>query len=229
MRCNPQVTCAGSAFEEMENGLEWGGKCHCKSDANPDGDCFRCVFKGGSLRSNEATKTCVRCKNAKYLNLAGVCGEAAGCEAGTVATMPGNYGRRCQPPFTCFKNKNQQFTSALRAKGGALSCKCSPGCLKCEWGAGGETCLACKSSKFLYQGECLDSCPDGTVHYGVSAYKRFCATKEFTCQNKKIVGGPAALGVPENSSVCKCQKSCASKTCRYTRAGEAGAWGICED
>jgi len=228
MRCNTQVTCEGSTFAEMAMGLEWSGKCNCKSDANLGGDCFRCTFKGGSLKSSEATKTCVRCKNAKYLNLAGVCGGENGCEGGTFATMPGNYGRRCQPAFTCFKNKNQQFTSALKQKGAALSCKCSPGTLKCAWGADGETALACKSSKFLFDGKCLDSCPSGTAPYGVSAYKRFCANKAFTCNNKKIVGGAAAIGVPQDSSVCKCQRSCASKTCTHAVDGPSDTWGVCQ-
>jgi len=223
MRCNPQVTCAGSSFEEVEFGLT-DRKCNCRSDQNPTGDCFRCVFTGGSLNSAEATKTCVRCKNKKYLALSSVCGEASVCEAGTVATMPGTYGLRCQPPFTCKKNKNLQFSTSTKALGAASFCKCSPGCMQCKWDGNGEACLDCKASKFLLNGACADACPPTLTHYGVSAYKRFCAAP-FVCNNRKIVGGAAKARAPTDA--CRCKAGCTM--CQYAAGNTAGIFGTCLD
>lgn len=43
----------------------------------------------------------------------------------------------------------------------SLSCKpCSSNCINC---IDSKTCLTCDNTKFLYQSQCIDSCPSGFV------------------------------------------------------------------
>lgn len=63
-------------------------------------------------------------------------------------------------------------------------CTCAPlsgDCRTCSLGLAadtgavqGATCSQCRNSKYLYQGECLATCPPGTESLGTGTYGRYC-------------------------------------------------------
>lgn len=157
MRCNAELTCRGSKFEEMPE-----SNCNCKTDIAPGNNCFRCKYKGGSM-SNPASKSCTQCRNAKYFSQ-GACVEAGQCPAGEVESYPGNYGRKCQVPFTC---RNGRITDGPNA---GRPCKCFAACKACQYSTSGHVCTLCRNKALLDDsGQCVGACPVGQANVGSSS------------------------------------------------------------
>ena len=138
---------------------------------------------------------------------------SAGCLS---CTVEGASEATC---LTCAPGRLLLGGSCLKAatcKGGKVmgsreTCKCSGSCSMCKLvgvvGGSGveETCIVCKKSAYLADGECLTNgsdCPAGTVPMGVSAEGRFCSEPFLCTRGKRSTTGQK----------CKCEagKNCAS-------------------
>jgi len=149
-----------------------GEACQC-----PDKNCNSCeVTAEGSI--------CKACRNSMYL-FDGACHDSCdGIEGqtGLISSGVGTFKRRClTDPFTCTKGK-------LRDEEGELldvnyGCKCATAdntfhtaCFSCEFKAGGfgEECIMCKYKQYLHNGQCVESCPEGTTATGEEKKGRTC-------------------------------------------------------
>lgn len=107
-----KVKCSGGTIEA------YGGKCNCHIVKGEKSDCFRCEITGGP----SGTKVCLRCRNGAYLNAkTATCVGPTQCEAGTVPTGLGSYGRECLAPFVCNKGRHP-VTGRV--------CKCPASCMR---------------------------------------------------------------------------------------------------
>lgn len=123
MRCNGEITCAGTAFEEKPE-----ESCHCRTNDVPGNDCFRCKIRGGG-KDKTAQKSCLRCRNSQYLSGSRCVGPAA-CPEGQVPAYSGAYGRKCLAPLVCRKNRvTDSSDKELLGK----RCKCNSHCMQCSW------------------------------------------------------------------------------------------------
>jgi len=204
-RCQTEIVCKGSSFEEMPS-----RSCHCKTDVIRTNDCFRCRFSGGQY-DKTATKTCVRCRNSKYLS-GDQCIDGTECANGEIPTLPGAYGRKCQVPFEC------RGSRILDGPNRGKSCKCEPGCQHCAWTEAGTICFKCRNKQFLdLFGNCVPSCPSDQAGIGVSAYGRFCSDAPVVCRNKKTMDLV--------SRRCTCPKGCIH--CDFALGGTAPEDALC--
>ena len=99
-----------------------------------------------------------------------------------------------------------------RRDNAAYGCKCPakavPSCSDCSFYAGGfgDTCIRCKDSQYLYNGECRSSClGTGLAEYMPGKYGGECRAP-FTCSDQidQITGGTS----------CKCPKAVGGSECR---------------
>ena len=96
---------------------------------------------------DEENLNCLRCYNARYL-LDGQCVEA--CPDGFDAVGNGNFGRFCEQTPLCQSGRDN--------------------CNTCS----GDQCVLCYNSKKLFDGECLDECPEGFAETGRGSFGRGC-------------------------------------------------------
>ncbi|EGD77024.1 hypothetical protein PTSG_07366 [Salpingoeca rosetta] len=167
-KCRLEIVCRGYRFEEFPDTY-----CNCFTEENQH-NCFRCYHRGG-FGAAQPDIRCVRCRNALYFNRdTSLCGGPEDCPSGTVPTNSGGYGRECLPPSLC-----AQYTH--EASGRRCRCPDPINCHTCYFGESGSECRLCRNSLYLYQGECVSSCPSTTAHANTRGdYNRKC-TPAFTC------------------------------------------------
>ena len=102
-------------------------------------------------RCDNTTNTCTMCRNSKFL-LNGTCVDD--CPEGDyIATGSGSFGNACEKLVSACDTTMDQ-------------------CYQCS--EDNTKCLQCKNSYFLYEGDCLATCPDGTKPAGGGRFNRFC-------------------------------------------------------
>ena len=123
--------------------------------------------------------TCQMCKNGYYL-WQGEC--YATCPGGLLAFGQGLFGRECvnvsEAPICGGRT--------LSSDGSACSCGIND-CHRCHVYKG-ETldCLGCKQMKYLYDNQCLTSCPEGYAEQGSGSFFRECRLIE-TCGGRQTI------------------------------------------
>eukprot|EP00043_Microstomoeca_roanoka_P014701 m.146299 g.146299 ORF g.146299 m.146299 type:complete len:824 (+) comp16083_c0_seq1:126-2597(+) len=155
--CHPgDVTCRSRKVITRDSPF-YGATCPC------DPACHICTW-------TESGNTCSRCRDAKYL-LDGQCVDT--CPSNYTHSGVQSYGRECLSPFTCRGNRHDTDRT--------LPCQCADrqNCFECQLLAGNQPgeapCTKCRNGRYLHQGECLKSCPSGTVSNGeTGGYGREC-------------------------------------------------------
>ena len=96
---------------------------------------------------SEDNEQCEKCYNRKYL-LNGTCIDA--CPRGFDAVGRGNFGRECVVALPCVEGRDSCHTCA------------------------GEQCTLCYNRKKLFQGQCVEECPEGFAETGRGNFGRGC-------------------------------------------------------
>jgi len=84
------------------------------------------------------------------------------CPPNTIAAGTGRYGRECVTPLP-------GQTCVPRAQG----------CQSCT--SDRTACVQCRDSRYLHQGSCVESCPEGTIENGLGQFNRLCRPPGATC------------------------------------------------
>lgn len=107
--------------------------------------------------------------------------------------VDGVYFGKCVGQLNC--KKREVLSGSLSGK----PCKClDKHCHYCQRGPNGDVCKRCRDNKYLLNGECVDSCPEGMTHSGTGGWGRVCA-EPFTCKGGRVIGAATSTG-------CKCAK-----------------------
>eukprot|EP00049_Salpingoeca_infusionum_P002694 m.58954 g.58954 ORF g.58954 m.58954 type:complete len:1085 (+) comp11738_c0_seq1:374-3628(+) len=200
--------------------------CACQAD------CYSCRLDG----ANQPTE-CLRCKNEQYL-LNGECVD--GCPVNYDAIGFGSFGRECQlqdgatpaptdAPTTTYNG--EQCVGRLTLFG-AQACICNDDCHTCQYeGSIAGMCTRCKNEQYLYNGECLASCPVGYVEAGSGSFGRSCEREQAptTAAPTTTPGASdwcAGRLTVNTLQACRCEADC--HTCAYD-GSIAGACARCKN
>lgn len=140
--------------------------------------CGHCSLQTECGDCESASGLCRSCLNGTALEQY-ECVDPEACPANKTVYSPTSgrgqrgHGKRCMEPFVCTR---------LIAIAGER-CDCTKRCIKCEWRAGENrpVCLTCKDSYGLYEGQCLEECPDTHIFSNKRVYGRVCLPKRTNC------------------------------------------------
>ena len=107
------------------------------------------------------------CKNAAYL-YDFECVDT--CPDGYVGTGTGNFNRQCVVSQTTSETCAGTTTTVT-----AQPCDCGGDCHTCDWINGeASDCRLCKNAAYLFEFECVETCPDGYIGTGTGNFNRQC-------------------------------------------------------
>ena len=178
-----------------------GGACICNAD------CHTCEYDS----DNSIAGHCSKCKNSKVELADGTCADESECDGDVIGK--GSFGRVCtirQPTTTTTTTTTAApaFVATTTCNGKSTSegaaCTCNADCHACEYdgnaGVAG-TCQKCKNSQYLFDGICLDSCPEGFDEVGAGTFSRSCVESTRRSRRSFAHGNEAAVAAPAGSTV----------------------------
>ena len=220
-RCALQASCRGG---KVSNSLV-PEKCSCKSVGG--NGCHVCDIKRRHEMSEPESMSesraiaCTGCRSGRYFHR-GECVTTCPPHLARVHKGASRYGRHCAPsPVTC---KGRKITSPGDWATTGRACRCAKSAVKCGICAftsassiePGSLCVRCNKGYHLHDSRCVEICPTGLAHVGVSKYGRTCALP-FVCR----YGRNSKTGVN-----CVCPKACKT-SCKFNAGNKPGMGGQC--
>lgn len=153
-------------------------------------NCFGCI---NTVFGTE----CQTCSSSKYL-FNGTCHDDCSAFPNTVMTGDNEFGRICDAVMITTTMSTTQTTTTPAevacfgtVTGSGVACSCPDSCVTCTVILQGslpssDVCELCGDSKFLLEGECLDSCPPGTDPVGEALFGRQCVPRSTTATTTAV-------------------------------------------